>query len=774
MKSILTVVLLFTFSISYTYAQGDLKIGDWRIYLPYQTGTYVTQSTNHVFWSTGTSILKMDKNNFEIDYLDKNNGLNEVGTRLIRYNKTNENLMVVYRNSAIDLVKPKGNTVTLNDVKNNQSIIGDKIIYDIFFINDSAYMACSFGILKLDMKRNEFVFTTFTKQRVYSIAVWNGQIYAHTEGGIYTIKNDPRVNISDFKQWTLLGEAQGFPPQYSSTVSCVFNDKLYFNINDSLYTLQNGRANQVFTRPNRNIKFLTAEGQNLLVGTQCPVECDGITFVLDKNLQATTIPDNCNDRLLYGVEDEKGRVWFADQYPGFRYASSTKAACSTPTFNSPFFSTSSDIAVTDTSVYIAAGGIEGVNARLSPDGMTGLIGGKWFNINPFNYRIVSDSGAGVDFYRVAINRQNRKVYAGTFWGGLIEIVNNVPVKIYNDKNSTLQRAVGDAARTRIGGMAFDKKGNLWISNNNAPSPLVVLKADGKWGKMREAPLGASSTFQLVVDSVGYKWMVVLTSQSGLLVYDDGKDIDNLADDRQRFLDNSTMPKELQSARINCLAVDLDGRVWVGTSSGVAVYECGTDPFRTTCLGRLIVSGLGGIGEYLLKEKNVNTIAIDGANRKWFGTSAGIFVQSADGREEVAKYNTENSPLLSNNVTAMGIRQSTGEVFVGTDRGLMSLRTDAIAGSEFNKDTAYAFPNPVRPDYEGPIVVKGLARDAQVKFTDVNGNIVFETRALGGQAIWDGRDFSGKRAATGVYLVFAANTRNIDAGDAIVTKILFVN
>jgi hypothetical protein len=259
-----------------------------------------------------------------------------------------------------------------------------------------------------------------------------------------------------------------------------------------------------------------------------------------------------------------------------------------------------------------------------------------------------------------------------------------------------------------------------------------------------------------------------------LVYDEGKDFDNLSDDRVRFLDNGTLPKDLQNARVNCLAVDLDGRIWVGTSSGVAVYECGSDPFTSNCLGRLIVSDLGGIGEYLLKDKNVNAIVVDGANRKWFGTTNGIFVQSTDGREEIAKFNTENSPLLSDNVTALGIRAKTGEVFIGTAKGIMSYKSDAVAGGTFNRDTAYAYPNPVRPDYDGPISITGLARDALVKITDANGNIVFETRALGGQAIWNGQDFSGRRVSTGVYLVFVANTRNPEADDAVVTKILFIN
>jgi hypothetical protein len=166
------------------------------------------------------------------------------------------------------------------------------------------------------------------------------------------------------------------------------------------------------------------------------------------------------------------------------------------------------------------------------------------------------------------------------------------------------------------------------------------------------------------------------------------------------------------------------------------------------------------------------IAVDGANRKWFGTTSGLFVTSADGREEIAKFNTDNSPLSSNNITALAIRPN-GEVFIGTDKGLMSYRSDATEGGTFNKpeDQILAFPNPVRPDYQGPIAVKGFARDANIKITDANGSIVFETKALGGQAIWDGKDFNGRRVSTGVYFVLATNTRNLDAPEAVVAKIL---
>lgn len=774
-QRLFTLTLFFgILNICLLTAQNDLKIGQWRTYLPYKLGNYVTQSNSHVYWSTGLSVLQMNKTDFTINRLDKNNVLSDVGINLIRYNKSNDILLVYYKNSAIDLVKPDGSTTLLNDIKNNSSIIGDKGLNDVFFKGDTAYLACSFGIVRLDMKREEFISTTFTKLKTNSVVIFNNQIYAATEGGLYVVPNDNKINIADFNQWQRWGVSKGFPETYASSVLCSFNNQLYFNINDALFTLKNDTPLSIWAENGYRPKFLTAEGNDLMLGLTCIGGCDGKVYLLDKNNTPTPVANNCNDRPTYGVQDSKGWLWFGDDFLGMRFSSGANANCATSEFDSPFFATASEFAITDTTLYVAAGGVDGLSARASPEGFASFINGRWRNYNRGTDPILLESAADLDFYRIIFNPRNKKWYVGTYWGGLVELENGKISKIYNDQNSALQGAVGDPLRERVGGMAYDKKGNLWISNNLAPNPVVVLKADGKWQKMGNVPFGANSTQQLVIDSIGYKWLAVAGAQSGLLVYDEGKDIETLSDDRVVFLDNGTLPKDLQNARVNCLAVDIDGRVWVGTTNGVAFYACGSDPFKGNCAGQLVVSGLNGIGEYLLKDKNVTSIAIDGANRKWFGTTNGIFVQSADGREEVAKFNTENSPLLSNNITALGIRGSTGEVFIGTDKGIMSYRAEATAGGSFNRDTAYAYPNPVRPDYDGPIAIKGLARDALIKITDVNGNIVNESRALGGQAIWDGRDFSGRKVATGVYLVFIANTRNTEANDALVTKILFIN
>jgi len=178
-------------------------------------------------------------------------------------------------------------------------------------------------------------------------------------------------------------------------------------------------------------------------------------------------------------------------------------------------------------------------------------------------------------------------------------------------------------------------------------------------------------------------------------------------------------------------------------------------------------------QYLLETEVVTAIAVDGANRKWIGTQkAGVFLMSEDGTEQILHFDENSSPLLSNNITSIAINHETGEVFFGTDKGIISYKSTATKGSDkFKKEDVYAYPNPVREDYEGIIAIKGLVTNAVVKITDISGTLIYETIAEGGQAIWNGKNFNGEKAHTGVYLVFASNE---DGSETIVTKILVIN
>jgi hypothetical protein len=360
------------------------------------------------------------------------------------------------------------------------------------------------------------------------------------------------------------------------------------------------------------------------------------------------------------------------------------------------------------------------------------------------------------------------VYIGTYYAGLIEY-DYENFTVYNQENSILQWAVGDP-RERIAGLDFDTDGNLWMSNFLAPRPIVVKKADGTL-KNFSVP-GATQLGQVVVDHRGYKWFAVITISDGLLVFDDNGTIDITTDDRYKYFNtsNSALPTNLLAT----LTVDREGDVWVGTREGPVIFDGAQDPFAGESHGYRVKVDQEGVIAFLLFEDEITTIAVDGGNRKWLGTkSGGVFVQSPDGETQVAQFNTVNSPLLHNTISDIAIDPSNGDVYIGTDAGINVVRTDAIAGTPLHTGNVYAFPNPVRPEYNGPIAVRGLAEDALVKITDVHGSLIYETQALGGQAVWDGRDLSGERASSGVYLVFSTTQSQFDKPDALVTKILVV-
>ncbi|MFT6937852.1 MAG: ligand-binding sensor domain-containing protein, partial [Saprospiraceae bacterium] len=363
---------------------------------------------------------------------------------------------------------------------------------------------------------------------------------------------------------------------------------------------------------------------------------------------------------------------------------------------------------------------------------------------------------------------NGKAYLATFGNGVVEIDGD-NITIYKE-NSSLQPDILDQSKYKVSGIAFDESGNLWCSNFGATNPISVMKTDGTWESFT-APSQFQRIVDVIVDYNGYKWFATKGSGNGngILVFDEG-DLNTPGDERYAILtaDNSALPNN----DVISLAVDLDGEVWVGTSQGTALFECAFNVFDGECSGRRVVTSANGFGDYLLKTQIINVIAVDGANRKWFGTSAGIFVQSEDGQEEVLRLNVNNSPLYSNNIIALAIDDKTGEVYIGTDRGLISYKSDATKGTDYHDKTAIlAYPNPVRPGYEGSIAIRGLVEGANVKITDINGVMIYETTAYGGQAVWDGKDYNGRKAASGVYLVFSSRK---DGLDAIVTKILFIN
>jgi hypothetical protein len=782
------LIIVFCATVGQLTAQNsNLRIDEWRTHFPYHQGIYVAQSTKAAYYATPFAIVRFDKSDLTNERIDLSTRLNGANPQLVHFHQPTKKLLICYENAEIDLLDEEGtaNAKMINDIRRNSAIVGDKRIYQIISRGDTAYMACGFGVLTFNVRKAEFISTTFIPSRVNSVALYDGKLYAATETGMYRVNNDGVTNLSDFRNWQRIDAAFGFPNTYRSLALGVFNQKLYFDVRDTLKSWDfksNTTPQKVYQNDSFQLRFMSYEGANLLIGLYGKGDYSSRVLTMRPNGTVTYPNTSCVSRTVNAVEEPNGRIWYGDEYDDYRFSNvpNNGATCNTWNFNGPYSPSATDIAIAaDGRVLAPFGGSEVPFYSYNRAGFTLYRNNQWLNISAGNSSILADSMADIDFYKAAFH-PNGKAYIGCYWGGLIEMTGDKVTKIWTDKTAgcTLKGTIGDESRERVTGLAFDKKNTLWVANYNSPLPLHALTTDGKWYAMKPTTsMGVSELLQLVVDSSGYKWAILGSPRySAILVYDEGKKIEDISDDQFKVIDNSNSQlARLKNARPQCLAVDLEGSVWVGTSAGVISFTCGTDPFRSeACKGNVPIVSLNKISEYLLGSQSVRCIAIDGANRKWFGTGSGIFVQSPDGLTNVATFNKENSPLPSNSITAMNINQKTGEVWISTDRGIVQYQTDAIAGGTVNQDTAFAFPNPVRPDYEGEIAIRGLARDANVKITDVNGQIVFETKALGGQAIWYGRDLAGTKVSTGVYFVWATYTKNTELINGVVTKILVVH
>lgn len=363
--------------------------------------------------------------------------------------------------------------------------------------------------------------------------------------------------------------------------------------------------------------------------------------------------------------------------------------------------------------------------------------------------------------------------------GLYEYKNGNFENYYNYENSPIERYNNRSKEYElITGVKFDKEGNLWMLNSQAPTQsLIEFTKDKQWishqlpdlMKLDDAgftnkSLGLLGNMQ--IDSRGLLWFVnnhwIVPS---LYCYQFSED--NSEERLNAFTsfvnEDGT---EVSVGAVRCAAEDKDGNIWIGTSAGPLLLDPNQITASAPTFTQVKVPRNDGTNyaDYLLSGIDVSCIAVDGANRKWFGTKKnGIYLISEDNLSEIHHFTTLNSPLLSNGIESIAINEKTGEVFIGTDKGLCSYMSDSSTPNEsMTSDNVWAYPNPVKPDYTGFITIVGLSQNADVKILTSNGRIVNEGKSNGGTYTWNGYDVNGKKVASGIYMVATA-TNDVEKG-----------
>ena len=777
MRILITTTLFFLFS-CLCFSQNNLLLGEWKALLPANHGNHVATGNGKIFYGSDAGILVIDEEDIEnpIQYTTID-GLSSINVDKLTFDPISGQLIIAYSNGIIDLFSPD-EVFTILDIASNTTIQGSKQINDMHVTLDGkfVYLATGFGVLQYNLQDREFGFNTFTNESVNSITTSGDLVFASTDNGCYTIDLNSTANENFFGDWTFIGEENGISDSYTSTITRTINQSIYI-----------AADNQIYQSSDQGLSFnsIYEFDDTVLIAKDLVEYQDGCVLLLrDESNQSELIffdQDNtvyfndiaCANAANGLAVDAMERIWIGDDFRSMRYKNGANATCNRIEFEGPFGTNVSEMDIKNDVLYVATGGVkDNFTVEFIKDGFYEYNDNEWKVFNFITNNFIDPTVSS--FYQIKAHPSKDIVYAGTYWGGIYEYdsANSELINIYDKDNTTdsgLGPTIGDFDRTRISDLVFDKDENLWIANFGADRPLVVLTNTGNWFNFN---VGSNTSItDIVIDEFGFIWMVANGSSGGVIVYDIGEQIEDPTDDNMRFIRNADLPGGIAKT----LALDVTGDVWVGTTEGAMVFECGSVALDSDiCNANQPKFVQEGIPAFLLASELVQSIMIDGANRKWFGTRNGVFLVNANTDEQIAHFTTENSPLFDNDILDISYNEVSGEVYIGTAKGIMVYRSQATGARVRHSNNIFAYPNPVTPDHTGPIAIKGLARDANVKITDLNGKLVFETTALGGQAIWDGTHYDqSSKVAAGVYLVFTSTTDVFSDPDTHVTKILIV-
>ncbi len=753
-------------------AQASSTIGVWLDHLPYGNIKDMVEREKVLYCATDQGLFVYDHNELNIERYSKVNALSDVSLTCLGWSEQYQTLIIGYENGNIDFFD--GSDIeNMQDIKASPSYTGLKQVNHIETKGKYAYICTNFGIVQYDMARG-IVEETFVigpngvTLGVDQLAFSEDSIFAATSLGLFAAnRNAPLLTFESWNRINSLGDDIPFV--------CSIDDRVFVYQDSSdeiLYSDGQGwTASMLDPLFRGDLNDMRSDKGYLLItnnfGSQA-VEKDALTII--QNFQAGTQSLDIPNLTCAALSSSIGFYWIGTSGIGMiawikfdgvnSYAEQILP-------NSPNQKFVIQMYHDDERLFVAPGGITGV---WSPS----FVDYGYYELREYNWtsHTSSEYNQYMDLVAFITDPEDKDhYYASSYGNGILEFKDGDFVKLINSENSDMVPMSGGTEQ-RIGGFSADEDGGIWFSNSQTERPLGVLRQDGS---IEMFSLGSLTSSSDAIKNIMY----TTQDQVWLQVRNDGVVVaqineDGVVSDR-KALGTEEGFGNLPSGTVLSYAEDLDGEIWIGTIEGMAVLYSPQNIFeaeRNYDFQIIVIDEDGdGNGERVLGTEIINDIEVDGSNKKWFATgSSGVFYTSENGKEQIYNFTIDNSPLPSNNILDIEIDDITGMVYFATDQGIVSFQGGATEGVG-NMVDVFAYPNPVEPGYEGPILIRGLVTNAQVKITDIEGNIVYETIAEGGQALWSGKSFSGQRVKSGVYLAYITND---DGSATAVTKIMIIN
>lgn len=740
---------------------------NWKGYFSYNQIKDLSESTNKVYAAAENALFI--KNNFSSDIQTINtiDGLSGQTISALYHSDTFNKTIVGYQNGLIIVINDAdGSMLNVVDIINKNIPTNIKKVNHFMEHDGIVYVSCDFGIVQYKLATLEFGDTYFIgpnglEIKVLQTTIYNSDIYAVTQD--YGIRKAviTNPNLNDFAQWAV------FDAGYWNGIANFNNQLIGLNTNNRVYKYNGFFFSEVGIigqpgldiRATSNYLIVTSANHvfiyNTTLGQIIHLQSSQITSASVTFTCATIINEN-----IYIGTSENGVIASSISAP-------TNFEFIMP--NGPIKNNMFAINSSSSNLWAVYGGYDisynpytYIGFDLTKFGISKYAATGWLNI-PY-----SDVLEAKSLSKITVNPNDEtQVYISSYHSGLLKLENDVPTTLLDHTNSGLE-SLGTGVNTsvRINGTAFDRQGNLWVTNSKIKNGLKVLRTTGQWQSYDMDGIldnfVANNLNKIVIDNSGTKWMA--TQLDGVIAFNENTNIFKKITDG---VDLGNLP----SRDVRAIAVDNRNQLWIGTNKGLRVLPStssynGTDQMKANPI--IILEE--DLAQELLFEQFITDIAVNGSNQKWISTAdSGVFLFSSNGQETIYHFTKDNSPLPSNVVNDVEINAETGEVFFATDKGLVSFQGTSTKPADSLQDV-YVYPNPVRPEFVGTVKIAGLISKANIKITDIEGNLVYETTSEGGTVEWDTTAFGKYKVASGVYMIFIAAE---DASETAVKKVMII-
>lgn len=751
-------------------AQNDYS-DKWEDLFSYNDVKDFYQNEEKIIALTNNALFLYNKADETTEKVSSINGMTGTATGAMYYSESLEKIVVGYENGNLEIID-RDMSIRLKPDIANFDIIGSKKIYNITAHDEMLYLSTAFGIVTFNLDTENFEDTYFigensTELNVFEVGIYEENIYAITESGLYKANiNDPF--LVDASHWEHL--------LYTPLKNIIYLDgNVYVADDNYVYELADGNIPTIFINPFTSIKDVTTNGSFISVTASNSI-------LIYNNTGQLAYQCNNSGNEFYNFTANSARVYQNNIYiatadfgilqSNFRSIYDfTEIHPEGPISNEVF-----SMSKLGDDIWVVYGGY---NSSFNPynirKGASHFNGEEWITI-PYHPDAITER----NLVHVSIdpNHENR-VYISSFKDGMVVIENDEVVEHWDDNNSALERIDLDPYDIRISDSIFDEEGNLYITNVGVSDRLKVYDINGNWTSYNLNDLYNDTGWGLrglTFDRSNNLWMGTQTSGAWALSKDLSK--------RAAIRDGTTIGS-FPHDNVRAIAADKNNTIWLGTRQGLTTFRSNTtffDEATYTTQQVIIASGEDDdFGIALLGVEQINSIAVDGADNKWFGTeTGGVLYTNTSGKETFLYFDKDNSPLPSNRIIKIIADGNTGDVYFATDKGIVKYQSGVAAYAE-NLQEIYAYPNPVLSDHDF-VTIDGrykthLPEGANVKILDIAGNLVYETNvnsgqeAFGGKVVWDKTNLAGNKVASGVYIVLVITD---DAKETAMTKIAIIN